>query len=346
MDMSDFAVKTLLPFAVAVAVVVGCLLGLASSFSITTLALYLAPGVSILALIYGAYQARIVLSYDAGTPQMQKIAGAIREGSDAYLKRQFRSVAPITVALAIILGYALGIGTALTFLLGAILSGLSGYFGMYMAVRGNVRTTSASRKGLAAALDVAFGAGAVNGMLLVGLSLLGISAIYVANYFLYMPYGEARVTAEALKVLIGFGFGANLIALFMRVGGGIYTKGADVGADLVGKVESGLPEDDPRNPAVIADNVGDNVGDCAGMGADIFESYSVTIVAAMLLGGILFGIAGAAFPLVASAAGILASMIGTFFTKLQKGEQDPMAPLNRGLWLSALAAVVLWYFIV
>jgi len=346
LDWAELAKTTLLPFFVGILIIVGLLNVLAGAFDITTLALYFAPAVSIIALLYGVYLAKKVLARDAGTPEMQKIAGAIQQGSIAYLKRQFKSVLPFTVLIALLLWYALGLGTALTFLLGAFLSGLAGYFGMYMAVRGNVRAASASRRGLREALDTAFSAGTVNGMLIVGLCLFGVSLIYVINYYMFIGYGQERVAAEALKILVGFGFGANLIALFMRVGGGIFTKGADVGADLVGKIEKGMPEDDPRNPAVIADNVGDNVGDCAGMGADIFESYAVTIVAAMILGDLLFGVSGVAFPLLARGVGIIAAILGTFFVKALKNETDPMGPINRGFWLAALAAVIFWYFLV
>ncbi|MDO8340143.1 MAG: sodium-translocating pyrophosphatase [Candidatus Burarchaeum sp.] len=346
MDWGELARTTLLPFVIAIVIVVIGLQLLSQAFDITTLALYFAPAVSILALLYGFYLSKKVLARDTGTPAMQKIAGAIQRGSVAYINRQFKTILPFTIIIALLLWYALGIGTALTFLLGAFLSGLAGYYGMYMAVRGNVRAASAARRSLREALDTAFSAGTVNGMLIVGLCLLGVSLIYVVNYFMYIGYGQERVAAEALKILVGFGFGANLMALFMRVGGGIYTKGADVGADLVGKIEKGMPEDDPRNPAVIADNVGDNVGDCAGMGADIFESYAVTIVAAMILGDMLFGVAGVAFPLLARGVGIIAAIIGTLFVKALKNEQNPMGPINRGFWLAALSAVIFWYFLI
>ncbi|VVC04319.1 K(+)-stimulated pyrophosphate-energized sodium pump [Candidatus Burarchaeum australiense] len=346
MDWRELTTTTLLPFMAAVLLVVAGLSVLSGMFDITTLALYFAPAVSVIALLYGIYLSKKVLARDTGTPQMQKIAAAIQQGSVAYINKQFKTILPFTILIALLLWYALGLGTALTFLLGAILSGLAGYYGMYMAVRGNVRAASASRRGLREALDTAFSAGTVNGMLIVGLCLLGVSLIYVVNYFTYVNYGQERVAAEALKVLVGFGFGANLMALFMRVGGGIYTKGADVGADLVGKVEKGMPEDDPRNPAVIADNVGDNVGDCAGMGADIFESYAVTIVAAMILGDMLFGVSGVAFPLLARGVGIIAAIIGTLFVKALRHEQNPMGPINRGFWLAALSAIVFWYFLV
>ncbi|MBI5229327.1 sodium-translocating pyrophosphatase, partial [Candidatus Micrarchaeota archaeon] len=226
---------------------------------------------------------------------------------------------------------------ALTFLLGAVFSGIAGYFGMNVAVKANVRTAQAAKSSLDKSLRIAFSAGTVNGMLIVGLGLLGVSIIYIASYLLFIPQGPDAVANVATDVLVGFGFGACLLALFMRVGGGIYTKAADVGADLVGKVEKGIPEDDPRNPATIADNVGDNVGDCAGMGADVFESYAVTIVAAMILGGVVFGLKGVVFPLLVRSAAILSAIFGTFFVKAKKGEH-PMGPINRGFMIANLSA--------
>jgi len=344
MEWGELTRTTFIPFIIAIVVVLAAIIGLAGILDITTFALYFAPFISILALIYGYWLAKRVLANDPGTPQMQKIALAIQQGAVAYLNRQFRSILPFVVLVALLIGYALGIGTALTFLLGALLSSIAGYFGMYMAVRGNVRTAqAASKSGLKKALEIAFSAGTVNGMLIVGLCLLGVSVIYMINYFMYIGQGQEVVAQQALGILIGFGFGANLIALFMRVGGGIFTKGADVGADIVGKVETGMPEDDPRNPAVIADNVGDNVGDCAGMGADIFESYAVTIVAAMILGDMLFGLPGVAFPLLARSAAILSAIIGTLFVKATKNETDPMGPINRGFWLASLSAIIFFF---
>ncbi|RLG18959.1 sodium-translocating pyrophosphatase [Candidatus Micrarchaeota archaeon] len=343
MEWGELVKTTFIPFIIAIIVVLAAIWSLSEALDITTFALYFAPFISILALFYGYWLARKVLSNDPGTPQMQKIALAIQRGSEAYLNRQFRSIIPFMVILTGILWLTLGLGTALTFLLGALLSAIAGYFGMYMAVRGNVRTAQAAKSGLRRALDIAFSAGTVNGMLIVGLCLLGVSAVYVINYLMFIDQGQEVVAQQALGILVGFGFGANLIALFMRVGGGIFTKGADVGADLVGKVEAGLPEDDPRNPAVIADNVGDNVGDCAGMGADIFESYAVTIVAAMILGDVLFGLPGVAFPLLARSAAIMSAIIGTLFVKATKKETDPMGPINRGFWLASLSAIVFFF---
>jgi len=236
----------------------------------------------------------------------------------------------------------LGKGIAVTFLMGAIFSALIGYFGMWIAVRANVRTANNAIKGLAPALKSSFGAGTVNGMLVVGLGLLGVSIIYMWSYFTFINLGANAVAKNATGVLVGYGFGAALLALFMRVGGGIFTKAADVGADLVGKVEKGIPEDDPRNPATIADNVGDNVGDCAGMAADVFESYALTIVAAMILGGQLFGLKGVVFPLLARSGAILTSILGTFFVKAKSERENPLNPLIRGFIVSAVAAAIIF----
>ena len=235
--------------------------------------------------------------------------------------------------ITILIGFTLGWGIASTFVLGAVFSAITGYVAMWIAVKANVRTANMAQKGLNPALQVAFGAGTVNGMLIVGLGLLGVSIIYIVSYFL-----NFNVT----DVLVGYGFGAALLALFMRVGGGIFTKAADVGADLVGKVEKGIPEDDPRNPAVIADQVGDNVGDCAGMGADVFESYALTIVAAMILGGSMFGLKGVVFPLLARSGGIWASIIGTFFVKAKNDKENALMPLIRGFAVSAISSVVIF----
>src|SRR3989338_4405696 len=241
--------------------------------NIQLIALFAAPATALAALIYGIILSRKVLAEDPGSEALQKIAAAIKSGAMAYLAKQFSVVGPLMLVLAAVIYFTLGQGMAMTFLLGALFSAIIGYFGMWIAVHANVRTANNAQKGLNPALKVAFGAGTVNGMLVVGLGLLGVSLIYVWSYF---------AKQSATDVLVGYGFGAALLALFMRVGGGIFTKAADVGADLVGKVEKGIPEDDPRNPAVIADNVGDNVGDCAGMAADVFESYALTIVAAIV----------------------------------------------------------------
>lgn len=309
---------------------------------IQIIALISAPATAVFALFYGAFLVKKILREEEGSEKMREIAKAIREGAMAYLARQFKAAAIFTALLAILISLTLGFGVAAAFLLGAVFSATAGYIGMWIAVRANVRTANNSQKGLNPALQTAFGAGTVNGMLIVGLGLLGVSLIYAASYFLKIAQGPSAVNKLATDVLIGYGFGACLLALFMRVGGGIFTKAADVGADLVGKVEKGIPEDDPRNPAVIADLVGDNVGDCAGMGADVFESYAVTIVAAMILGGALFGLPGVVFPLIARSGAILTSILGTFFVKAKTHEESPMKPLFRGFIVAALAAIVIF----
>ncbi len=309
---------------------------------IQLITLYAAPLTALIALVYGFYLTKKVLALPEGNNKLKSIATAIRDGASAYLNRQFKVVIPIMFALAIIIYLTLGAGTAVTFLMGALFSAAIGYFGMWIAVRANVRTANAAQKGLNPALSAAFGAGSVNGMLVVGLDLLGLSLIYIWAYLSFIGQGPEIVAAEASRVLVGYGFGAALLALFMRVGGGIFTKAADVGADLVGKVEKGIPEDDPRNPAVIADNVGDNVGDCAGMAADVFESYALTIIAAMILGAAFFGIEGIAFPLLASAGAALTSIFGSFFVKAKNDKEDPLNPLMRGFFVSAFSAVILF----
>jgi len=309
---------------------------------IQLIALFVAPLTAIAALIYGFLLSKKVLSEEEGSEKLKTIALAIREGAMAYLKRQFKIVFPLMAVLAVIIGLTLGIGIAVTFVMGAVFSATIGYFGMRIAVAANVRTANNAQKGLNPALQTAFRAGTVNGMLVVGLGLLGVSLIYLWSYFSFNHMGPEFVTRNATDVLIGYGFGAALLALFMRVGGGIFTKAADVGADLVGKVEKGIPEDDPRNPAVIADNVGDNVGDCAGMAADVFESYALTIVAAMILGGSLFGLPGVVFPLLARSGAILTSILGTFFVKAKNDRENPIKPLIRGFVISAVSAIVIF----
>jgi K(+)-stimulated pyrophosphate-energized sodium pump len=309
---------------------------------IQLIALFAAPITAIIALAYGIFLTRSVLKDSQGSAKLQAIGDAVRIGAMSYLKKQFSVVFPIMAVLTILIAFTLGKGIAVTFLMGAIFSAIIGYFGMWIAVRANVRTANNAIKGLAPALKTAFGAGTVNGMLVVGLGLLGVSIIYIWAYFSFIHLGADVVTKNATTVLVGYGFGAALLALFMRVGGGIFTKAADVGADLVGKVEKGIPEDDPRNPATIADNVGDNVGDCAGMAADVFESYALTIVAAMILGGQLFGLKGVVFPLLARSGAILTSILGTFFVKAKNERENPLNPLVRGFIVSAVAAIIIF----
>jgi len=294
-------------------------------------ALIAAPIVGVLALLFAFYKANGISKVNPGNARMKEIAAYIHEGSMAFLKRQYRSLAIFIVALFIILSIVpgLGIHVALCFLLGAIFSIGAGYFGMSVATKANVRTANAAMEsGMTKALNVAFSGGAVMGMSVVGLGLLGVSV-------LYMIYGEA-------EIITGFGLGASSIALFARVGGGIYTKAADVGADLVGKVEAGIPEDDPRNPAVIADNVGDNVGDVAGMGADLFESYVGAIISAITLGVVAYGEKGVQFAFALSTVGIIASIIGVYFVR---GDKDPQKALNQGTLVSSVITVVAGYFL-
>lgn len=290
-----------------------------------------------LALLYGLVMIRSILKKECGNDAMKKIALAIQEGASAYLNRQYQVITLVGIVVAAFLSYVLGWHVGLGFVIGAFLSGLAGYIGMNVSVRANVRTAEAARHGLQSALDVSFTAGAVTGLLVVGLGILG-----VAGYYLILV-NQAFATRDILEALVGLGFGASLISIFARLGGGIFTKGADVGADLVGKIEAGIPEDDPRNPAVIADNVGDNVGDCAGMAADLFETYVVTIVGTMLLSGLYF--TGALqdmmmfYPLAICAVSIIASIIGTFFVKLGKSE-NIMGALYKGFLATSLVSLV------
>ncbi|MCF6294035.1 MAG: sodium/proton-translocating pyrophosphatase, partial [Robiginitomaculum sp.] len=306
--------------------------------------LMLVIGAGILAIIYGIVQTMSLLKASAGNEKMQEIAKAIQEGANAYLKRQYLTIAAVGVVVFVGLIFTLGFLVAIGFVVGAVLSGLAGFVGMLISVRANVRTAEAASKSLAAGLSIAFRSGAVTGMLVAGFALVGVAGYY---YMLTEMMGLELNSRTVINAMVALGFGASLISIFARLGGGIFTKGADVGGDMVGKLEAGIPEDDPRNPATIADNVGDNVGDCAGMAADLFETYAVTIVATMLIASSAFA-AGSVekmmlLPLMIGALSIIGSIAGTFFVKMKKGSENIMGALYKGLIWSAVISAALIY---
>ncbi|HYF09010.1 MAG TPA: sodium/proton-translocating pyrophosphatase, partial [Acetobacteraceae bacterium] len=305
-----------------------------------TLSLILVIALGALSVAYGYITAKDVLSRDPGNERMQEIARAIQEGASAYLKRQYTTIAIVGAVLFVLVAWRLGLAVAIGFALGAVLSGMAGFIGMNVSVRANLRTAQAATQSLAAGLDVAFKSGAITGMLVAGLALLGVAVYF---FLLVVIGGLAPNSRTVIDALVALGFGASLISIFARLGGGIFTKGADVGGDMVGKVEAGIPEDDPRNPATIADNVGDNVGDCAGMAADLFETYAVTMVATMVLAAIAFPAAtlhlGMLYPLAIGAVCVVTSIAGTYFVKLP-ANNSIMGAMYRGFIVTGLLSLV------